>query len=361
SAGAFGATSSLEDVAVRPRGTQPSPHASGAAGFFEDMSVGCQGSQPSPVASGAAGSREDMSIGCQGSQPSPVASGAAGCLEDMSVGREGSQPSPVASGAAGFLEDMSVGREGSQPSPAPSGAAGFLEDMPVGREGSQPSPHASGAAGFLEESLVQRQSSQPAPGAPRDAGFRAEMREDLGSQPAQGDDGSAALPERGSAVSHGRLAESAVVYQLPAVAEPSPATGGAVGQGNAAPGVAAQVADRLQAAESVQLSYVVAPCRRVLPRKEPGEVAELLRRLALERFQAKQAVFEGELAVFEPEQALYAGLMEALGYSRNRAPFRQLALQLPLAGLRVLRTASRIEAALLAAAGLGGDMQALVE
>src|SRR5581483_3644763 len=74
SAGAFGATSSLEDVAVRPRGTQPSPHASGAAGFFEDMSVGCQGSQPSPVASGAAGSREDMSIGCQGSQPSPVAS-----------------------------------------------------------------------------------------------------------------------------------------------------------------------------------------------------------------------------------------------------------------------------------------------
>ena len=110
---------------------------------------------------------------------------------------------------------------------------------------------------------------------------------------------------------------------------------------------------------AVQTSYVVAPCRGVLPRQEPKAVAGLLRRLALERFAAKQAVFEGELAVFEPEQVLYAGLLEALGYSRNRAPFRRLAQLAPLDALRCARTAAAIEQLLLEAAGLAPASGAL--
>src|SRR5579859_5197298 len=61
---------------------------------------------------------------------------------------------------------------------------------------------------------------------------------------------------------------------------------------------------------AAQLSYVVAPCQRSLPRAGIDAVKSAIMAQALERFQTKQAVFEGELAVFEPEQALYTGLME---------------------------------------------------
>ncbi|HLQ33247.1 MAG TPA: DUF2851 family protein [Chloroflexota bacterium] len=99
-----------------------------------------------------------------------------------------------------------------------------------------------------------------------------------------------------------------------------------------------------------QLSYVVAPCRNVLPRLGAEAVGANLTQLGLERFQAKQAAFEGELAEFQPDQALYAGLLEALGYSRNRVPFRQLAAEVPLSALTGARTAADIEHLLLARA-----------
>ena len=38
-----------------------------------------------------------------------------------------------------------------------------------------------------------------------------------------------------------------------------------------------------------------------------------------------------------PEQVLYAGIMEALGYSANRRPFAALAASVPMARLRMLR------------------------
>ena len=101
-----------------------------------------------------------------------------------------------------------------------------------------------------------------------------------------------------------------------------------------------------------QLTYVVAPCRRRLPSLEATEVRGQLQGLALERFHAKQGVFEGELAVFEPDHVLYAGLLEALGYSRNREPFRALAQLVPLDCVRLARTPAAIEALLLDAAGL---------
>lgn len=103
---------------------------------------------------------------------------------------------------------------------------------------------------------------------------------------------------------------------------------------------------------SAQLSYVVAPCQRTLPRVGLDRVRDTIIELATERFQAKQTLFEGELAVYEPEQVLYGGLIEALGYSRNREPFRRLAQLVPPAALHCAKDATQIEAMLLAGAGL---------
>src|SRR5579862_1101225 len=63
--------------------------------------------------------------------------------------------------------------------------------------------------------------------------------------------------------------------------------------------------------QAAQLSYVVRPCRHQLEQRNLATLREELQGLAIERLRTKQAIFEGELAVFEPEQALYGGLMEA--------------------------------------------------
>jgi hypothetical protein len=112
-----------------------------------------------------------------------------------------------------------------------------------------------------------------------------------------------------------------------------------------------RVAETRAAVAVPQLSYVVAPCQGALPRKPQDELAGLLRQLGLERFRAKQAAFEGELAILEPDQVLYAGLMEALGYSRNRKPFRELAALVPVEAVRCAPNAAGVEALLLEAAG----------
>ncbi|MBI2170467.1 MAG: DUF2851 family protein [Chloroflexi bacterium] len=48
-----------------------------------------------------------------------------------------------------------------------------------------------------------------------------------------------------------------------------------------------------------------------------------------ERFLQRSAAFRLALAGGDPDQTLYRGLMEALGYSRNRLPFLELAHRLP--------------------------------
>ena len=60
----------------------------------------------------------------------------------------------------------------------------------------------------------------------------------------------------------------------------------------------------------------------------------------------------------DPDQALYAALMEALGYASNRKPFRELSERVPMASLATLvREPGKtrllaIKAMLLGAAGL---------
>ncbi|MEK7848487.1 MAG: DUF2851 family protein, partial [Chloroflexota bacterium] len=76
------------------------------------------------------------------------------------------------------------------------------------------------------------------------------------------------------------------------------------------------------------------PCRGAGLRREPGSLASILEAAGLERLR-ERARASGEAVVARgPDQALYEGIMEALGYSQNRAPFRRLARSLPLSSLR---------------------------
>ena len=55
-----------------------------------------------------------------------------------------------------------------------------------------------------------------------------------------------------------------------------------------------------------------------------------------ERFRSKANGYAMELEAGDAEQVLYAGIMDALGYSANRRPFAALAANVPIAGLRTL-------------------------
>jgi len=90
------------------------------------------------------------------------------------------------------------------------------------------------------------------------------------------------------------------------------------------------------------------PCTSVVPRLGAEEVSRTLERLGLLRLRQKADAMRRALAGEEPEQLLYAALLEVLGYSRNREPFRRLAGLLPWADLRtrLLTVASGERAAL---------------
>ena len=85
---------------------------------------------------------------------------------------------------------------------------------------------------------------------------------------------------------------------------------------------------------------------------------ERLDRAGDERFRSKADGYAMELEAGDAEQVLYAGIMEALGYSANRRPFAALAVNVPIAMLRALRDepgATRllaIRAMLVCASGL---------
>ena len=59
-------------------------------------------------------------------------------------------------------------------------------------------------------------------------------------------------------------------------------------------------------------------------------LAEFLDSAGEERFLAKAARFQADLAQMEVSQALYRGIMGALGYSKNKSPFLELADKVPL-------------------------------
>jgi len=101
------------------------------------------------------------------------------------------------------------------------------------------------------------------------------------------------------------------------------------------------------------------PCHNLQARLGVAAVGKLLDEAGEERFGLKAAHFRQELAAKEGDQVLYEGLMGALGYSRNKEPFQELARRLPLKVLQgIARRESRhrrglvLEQALLSGAGL---------
>lgn len=80
------------------------------------------------------------------------------------------------------------------------------------------------------------------------------------------------------------------------------------------------------------------PCLKAPGRLTTDIMAESLDNAGEERFLAKTAKFHADLAQMEASQSLYQGIMGALGYSRNKLPFLELARRLPL---RILESTTR--------------------
>lgn len=74
-------------------------------------------------------------------------------------------------------------------------------------------------------------------------------------------------------------------------------------------------------------------CSELAVRLGTGHVSAVLDAAGLHRFRARAELFEAELESSPPGEVLYVGVMEALGYSSNKAPFRRLAALLPLSVL----------------------------
>ncbi len=72
------------------------------------------------------------------------------------------------------------------------------------------------------------------------------------------------------------------------------------------------------------------PCSGAAERPTAGIMAEFLDNAGEERFLAKAAWFQSDLAQTGASQSLYQGIMGALGYSKNKLPMLKLARRLPL-------------------------------
>jgi len=102
------------------------------------------------------------------------------------------------------------------------------------------------------------------------------------------------------------------------------------------------------------------PCVKAVDSLTTSIIAEFLDTAVKERFLAKAARFQTDLVQMEASQCLYQGIMGALGYSRNKTPFMELADRLPLQALESItqgktsdeESLARQQALLLGTAGL---------
>ncbi len=82
------------------------------------------------------------------------------------------------------------------------------------------------------------------------------------------------------------------------------------------------------------------PCCKVGRSLSTGTMIDILDRAGEERFLAKAARMQVDLARMEASQSLYQEMMGALGYSKNKLPFLELARRLPL---RILESVTQGE------------------
>ena len=91
------------------------------------------------------------------------------------------------------------------------------------------------------------------------------------------------------------------------------------------------------------------PCR--MENVNPESIGAILDRAGMERFLSKAGVFSELLEKNTENQVLYEKMMEALGYSRNKKQFLELARRVPLESL-IGRSPEETQAILLGVAGL---------
>ena len=110
--------------------------------------------------------------------------------------------------------------------------------------------------------------------------------------------------------------------------------------------------------EDPDIWSVLRPCG-YHPPSSVEELGDLLDRAGDARFLDRSQAFHALLSQEDPDQVLYASLMEALGYSQNMQPFQELAYRVPYSRLSGLVAASppdderrTVEVALLKAAEL---------
>ena len=102
------------------------------------------------------------------------------------------------------------------------------------------------------------------------------------------------------------------------------------------------------------------PCCKSTWSRDKDFIGEVLDSAGEERFLAKSASFQEDLVQTEAGQSLYQGMMAALGYTKNKLPFLELARRVPLQSLesvtrrRISDTdcLARQQALLLGTAGL---------
>lgn len=97
------------------------------------------------------------------------------------------------------------------------------------------------------------------------------------------------------------------------------------------------------------ISSLPAPCTR-----HPADVRRVLREAGRQRFAAKTARLEGDITWAGPEQTLWRGVAEALGYSANADPMQRLAeaVTWPEAAASAGDGSQAVSALLLGSAGL---------
>ena len=102
------------------------------------------------------------------------------------------------------------------------------------------------------------------------------------------------------------------------------------------------------------------PCHKTVKGLASDSLAQFLDSAGEERFSARAAQFQAELTQTEASQCLYQGVMEALGYAKNKLPMLKLARRLPLNILQSMtqdkissqERLAQLQALLLGTAGL---------
>jgi hypothetical protein len=94
------------------------------------------------------------------------------------------------------------------------------------------------------------------------------------------------------------------------------------------------------------------PCAQILSHMDRQTSGKLLKAAGEERFKQKARHFQAEIEQKEAGQALFRGMMRALGYAKNTKPFEELADRVPLNLLESRGGVAPKQALLLGTAGL---------